>query len=155
MLPANGVTCVFQGINLQHASGVYWMARHWRYDMVETNTNLIGDVTVITMTGRLHLGNSLTYVENAINRLIDSGARKLVLDLTPLDYIDSSGLGMLIGCNGRMEQSGGRMRVAGAQGAVANVFEAVHAGRILQLDADVDSACNQLSGGAAGLAATS
>ncbi|HUA22471.1 MAG TPA: STAS domain-containing protein [Bryobacteraceae bacterium] len=123
--------------------------------MVETSTNLIGDITVVAMSGRLHLGNSLTYVENAINRLIDGGTRKLVLDLVRLDYIDSSGLGMLIGCNGRMDQHGGKMRVAGAQGAVSKVFAVVHAERILNVDADVETACRQLSAGsAAGTAAT-
>jgi hypothetical protein len=67
----------------------------------------------------------------------------LVIDLARLEYLDSSGLGMLIGCSGRMDQSGGRMRVAGAGGAVAQVFEIVHASRILQLDADLESACRQ------------
>ncbi len=113
--------------------------------MVETKTQQIGDVTVVEMSGRLHLGNSLMYAENAINRLIEGGTRKLVIDLTRLEHLDSSGLGMLIGCSGRMEQSGGLMRVACAGGAVAQVFELVHAGRILQLDADLASALRNLS----------
>lgn len=117
--------------------------------MLETKTQQTGDLTIVEMSGRLHLGNTLTYAENAINRLIDGGARKLVIDLARLDYIDSSGLGMLIGCGGRMEQSGGRMRVAGAHGTVAQVFEIVHAGRILHLDADLESACRNLSEGSA------
>ena len=76
--------------------------------MVETKTQQIGDVTVVEMAGRLNLGNSLSYAENAVIRLIDGGTRKLVIDLARLDHIDSSGLGMLILCGGRMEQSGGR-----------------------------------------------
>jgi anti-sigma B factor antagonist len=113
--------------------------------MVETSTQQIGDVTVLEMSGRLHLGNSLSYVENSINRLIDGGTRKLVIHLARLDYIDSSGLGMLIFSCGRMEQSGGRMRVAGAGGTVARVFEIAQASRILQFDADLESACRSLS----------
>ena len=120
-------------------------------DMVETKIQQIGDVTVVEMSGRLHLGNSLSYAENAINRLIDGGTRKLVIDLAQLEYIDSSGLGMLIYCSGRMQQSGGRMRVAGAGGPVARVFEIAQAGRVLQFDADLASACGNLSAeGAAG-----
>jgi anti-sigma B factor antagonist len=114
-------------------------------DMVETKTHQIDDVTVVEMTGRLHLGNSLSYAENAINRLIEGGTRKLVIDLAALDYIDSSGLGMLIYCGGRMEQSGGRMRVAGAVASVARVFEIAHADRVLQFDADLPTACRNLS----------
>lgn len=117
--------------------------------MIETKIQQVGDVTVVEMSGRLHLGNSLTYAENAINRLIDGGVRKLAIDMAQVDYIDSSGLGMLIFCGGRMEQSGGRMRVAGAGAAVLRVFEVAHANRVLQLDTDVDSACRNLSAEAA------
>jgi anti-sigma B factor antagonist len=113
--------------------------------MLETKTQQIGDVTVVEMSGRLHFGNSLSYAENAINRMIDDGTRKLVIDLARLNYIDSSGLGMLIFCGGRMEQAGGRMRVAGASGSVAHVFEIAQASRVLQFDADVASACGNLS----------
>jgi anti-anti-sigma factor len=116
---------------------------------METKTQQIGDVTVVEMSGRLHLGNSLTYAENAVNRLIEGGTRKLVIDLAKLDYIDSSGLGMLIFCGGRMEASGGRMRVAGAAGGVARVFEIAHASRVLQFDPDLESACRNLSADAA------
>jgi hypothetical protein len=44
-----------------------------------------------------------------------------------------------------MEQSGGRMRVEGAHDYVAQVMEVVHAGRILHLDSDLESACGHLS----------
>jgi anti-sigma B factor antagonist len=113
--------------------------------MVETKSRQIGDVTVVELTGRLLLGNSLGYAENTVIRLIDSGTRKLVLDLTGLDHIDSSGLGMLILCGGRMEQAGGRMRVAAATPAVTRVFEISHADRVLQFDPDLATACRNLS----------
>ena len=113
--------------------------------MVETKTQQIGDVTVVEMSGRLDLGSSLSYAENAINRMIDGGTRKLVIDLADLDHIDSSGLGMLIYTFGHMEQSGGRMRIIGASGPVARVFEIAHADRILQFDSDLASACSTLS----------
>jgi len=113
--------------------------------MVESKTRQIGSTTVVELTGRLLLGNSLGYAENAIKRLIDTGTLKLVLDLTSLDHIDSSGLGMLIFCSGRMEQAGGRMRIAGATPAVARVFAVAHADRILQIDPDLETSCRNLA----------
>jgi anti-sigma B factor antagonist len=119
--------------------------------MVETKIQQIGDVTVVELSGRLHLGNSLSYAENAINRMIDGGTRKMVIDLTALEYMDSSGLGMLIFCGGHMEQSGGQLRIAGASGAVSRIFGTANANRVLKFDADLASACRQLSPeGAAG-----
>jgi anti-anti-sigma factor len=102
--------------------------------------------TVVEISGRLTLGNALTYAETSIKRLIGDGSRKVVIDLAGLTSIDSAGVGMLISCGGEMEQAGGALRVAGAQGAVAKTFEIVHMNRIVALDTDVETACRNLSG---------
>ncbi len=106
------------------------------------------DITVLEISGRLQLGNLLQSVESSIRALLDGGARKLVIDLTGLNTIDSSGIGMLVSCSGQMEQRGGQMRVVGSHGDVARVFDMVHMHRILPLDADLASACRHLSGSA-------
>jgi anti-sigma B factor antagonist len=108
------------------------------------------DLTVVELTGHLNLGNELMSVEAAVKRLIQDGARKLVVDLTKLDYIDSAGIGMLVGCNGQMDRAGGKMRVAGAQGSVAKAFGVVHMDRITSLDPDVDTALRSFSVDGAG-----
>jgi len=108
------------------------------------------DLTVVELTGHLNLGNELMSVETAVKRLIDEGARKLVIDVTRLDYIDSAGIGMLVACNGQMDRAGGHMRVAGAQGTVAKSFEVVHMDRITSLDPDVDAALRNISADGAG-----
>lgn len=107
------------------------------------------DITVFEISGRLNLGNLLQSVEHSIQSLIDSGVRKLVIDFTGLTSIDSSAIGMVISCSGRMDQQGGQMRLAGVQGPVAKVFEMVHMDRIVPLDPDLASACASFSGGAA------
>jgi anti-sigma B factor antagonist len=107
------------------------------------------DITVVEISGRLNLGNSLMSIETSIRRLIDEGARKLIIDLTGLDSIDSSGIGMMVSCSGLIEQSGGRMRIAGARGSVAKSFDLVHLNRIAALDPDVESAGRHLTEDAA------
>ena len=108
------------------------------------------DVTVVELTGHLNLGNELMSLESAVKRAIQEGARKLVIDVTRLEYIDSAGIGMLVACNGQMDRAGGKMRVAGAQGTVSKAFEVVHMDRIMSLDADVDAALGNLTAGSAG-----
>ena len=83
-------------------------------------------------------------VEGSIKRLIDEGAKKLVVDLGGLNFIDSSGIGMLVTCCGHTEQHGGKMRVAGAKGPVLKALELVHFNRLAPLDADVDASAQQL-----------
>jgi anti-sigma B factor antagonist len=103
-------------------------------------------ITVVEISGRLTLGNALTYAETSVKRIIAEGSRKIVIDLAGLTSLDSAGVGMLISCGGEMEHAGGALRVAGAQGAVAKTFEIVHMSRIVALDPDVDTACRILSG---------
>ena len=118
--------------------------------ITETKTRRVEqDITVIEISGRLNLGNSLVAIETEIKRLIDRGARKLVIDLTAVNFIDSSGIGMLVSCAGQMEESQGHIRIAGAQGSVAKAFRIVHLDRIAPLDENVESACRNLLGFAA------
>jgi anti-sigma B factor antagonist len=108
------------------------------------------NLTVVELSGHLNLGNELMSLESSVKRLITDGARKVVIDLTSLDYIDSAGIGMLVGCNGQMDRAGGKMRVCGAHGTVARAFEIVHMDRIMSLDADVDMAIQNLKAGGNG-----
>jgi len=107
------------------------------------------DITVVEISGRLSLGNALLAVENSINRLVQDGTRKLAVDVTGLNSIDSSGIGVLVSCSALMERSGGQLRIAGAQGAVAKSFELVHMSRIAALDPDIESCCRHLEAGSA------
>jgi anti-sigma B factor antagonist len=103
------------------------------------------DITIFEISGRLSLGNSLIGVENSIRRLVEEGARKLVIDLGSLNAIDSSGIGLLVSSSGHIEQKGGQMRIAGAQGAVAKALGMVHVDRIAPLDTDVESSCRHFA----------
>jgi anti-sigma B factor antagonist len=110
------------------------------------------DITVVEISGHLNLGNNLMNVEHMVRKLIEGGGRKLAVDLANLNYIDSAGIGMLVGTNGQMDGVGGRFRIAGASGSVAKVFETVHMDRIVALDPDVAASLESLSAGGASAA---
>ena len=103
------------------------------------------DITVYEISGRLILDNLLVSVESEIRELIDGGARKMAIDLTRLTWIDSSGIGSLIDTCEHMKDLGGQIRLAGATGAVAKIFEKMHLDRIVPLDADLALSCGHLS----------
>jgi anti-sigma B factor antagonist len=105
------------------------------------------DITVVEISGRLALGNILVSLEYSMRRLIEEGAKKVIVDLSGLENIDSAGIGVLVACNGLMEQGGGQMRVAGARGPVARAFDIVHMDRIAALDPDLEAAQSNLAAG--------
>ena len=105
------------------------------------------DITGISCYGRFTLGTRLSETEGLINSLIEKGTRKLVLDLTNVDFVDSAGLGILMHAFGEMEQRGGRFRIAGPKEQVLRLFEITHTKAILPVDADLVTSVQMLQGG--------
>ncbi|HKD85507.1 MAG TPA: STAS domain-containing protein [Terriglobales bacterium] len=94
-------------------------------------------VTGISCYGRFTMGTRLSETEGLINSLIANGARKLVLDLTNVDFVDSAGLGIIMRAFGEIEQRGGKLRIAGPTPQVRRLFEITHTLTILPIDPDL------------------
>lgn len=63
-------------------------------------------------------------VRDELTAVLDAGARRVILDLGAVDFVDSSGLGVLVGALRRLqEESDGRMVISEAQDGVRKVFE--------------------------------
>lgn len=114
--------------------------------IAETSTRKMGDIDIVEISGRLSLGNTLQSIERSILALIDGGSRKMVVHVKDLEFIDSAGVGMLIGASGSMVQNHGKLRVAGARGTVAHIFETVHLKRVAGVDPDLETACRGFEG---------
>ena len=109
--------------------------------ITETNSyTLENGIAVFQIKGRLHLGNLLQSAETALKKLIEGGARKVIVEVSELSYIDSAGIGMLVTCFGQMEEAGGQLRIAGAQGGVAKTFGVAKIERLIPFDADLAAA---------------
>ena len=102
-------------------------------------------VTAMMFTGRLTLGNQLSDVEYAIRERIVQGLRRLVLDFSGLDYIDSAGIGVIAVCIGLMQRAGGKLAVVGATGQVKQLLELTNLNQVAEIYPDLASAQSALS----------
>ncbi len=55
-----------------------------------------GEVKILELDGRLTLGEDSTSFRENVRTLVRAGKKKIVLNLTNLSYIDSSGIAMLV-----------------------------------------------------------
>ena len=110
------------------------------------------DITGISCAGRFTLGTRLSETEGMINSLILNGTRKLILDLTHVEFVDSAGLGIIMRAFGEMEQLGGHLRISGAKEQVMRLFKITHTGPILALDPDLVTSVRRLQDAAASAA---
>ncbi|MEL5992185.1 STAS domain-containing protein [Microbacterium phosphatis] len=98
-----------------------------------------GDVTVLVLEGRLNLVSAGS-LKARIDELVSGGSVCLVVDLTTVDFIDSSGLGALIGGLKTARQAGGDLRLAAPSEQVRAVLALTNLDRILTPYASVDEA---------------
>src|SRR5438876_3519134 len=86
----------------------------------------------------LHVSPELRASLRAI--IDDEKPRRLVVDLSRVPYIDSSGIAVLIGALQSLELEGGVFLLAGAQEAVRMIFESARLDQYFRLFPDVKAA---------------
>lgn len=78
---------------------------------LSVNTRKVGEVVVVDMSGRLTSGEPVLLLRDTVRRFLDDGARKFVLNLGEVSYIDSSGLGELVTTYTSLQNRGGRVNL--------------------------------------------
>lgn len=94
---------------------------------------------VLALEGALDLHVS-PEVRTSLREMIDQKPKRLIVDLTKVPYIDSSGLAVLIGAMQSLEHEGGSFMLAGAQEAVQTILESARLDQYFLLFPDVAAA---------------
>lgn len=81
-----------------------------------------GDIAIIAVDGSLDT-NTSKEAGDQLTKLVDEGNTKLLIDLSNLDYISSSGLRILLATSKKLKPLKGEMRICGLNETVNEVFE--------------------------------
>ncbi len=74
-------------------------------------TREVSHVTIVDITGRITLGDELDQLRNTIRELVAAGKKKIILNFANVDYIDSSGVGELVGSYTTVRNAGGELKL--------------------------------------------
>lgn len=80
-----------------------------------------GEAVVFRLRGSFDIATSPS-VRAALLEAADEGSHDIVVDLAPLTFLDSTGLGALIGAHRRALENGGRLRLVVADGPIARLL---------------------------------
>jgi len=86
--------------------------------ILEIEKKTVGNIVVLEMTGRITLGRDCQQIESDVDELLRNKQTRVVFDLSKVKYMDSSGIGILVMCSGKIKGAGGELRLAGATGVV-------------------------------------
>ena len=95
-----------------------------------------GDTLVVTLCGEIDHHSAVSIRNKIDNEICESGARKTVLDLSSINFMDSSGLGLIMGRYALMQRLGGELTLKNPNERVLKIFELAGLGRLIKIEND-------------------
>jgi len=78
---------------------------------MKIETRNIGDVSILDCSGRITLGEGTMAIRSTVKDVLNSGKKKIVLNLSDVNYIDSSGIGELVSSYTTVTNQGGQLKL--------------------------------------------
>ena len=81
------------------------------------------DAAILDLSGRVILGEALVDLRDSIREALAGDQKNILLNLAEVSYIDSSGLGQLIGSYATVTNRGGQMKLLNLQKRVNDLMQ--------------------------------
>jgi anti-sigma B factor antagonist len=71
----------------------------------------VKDVSILDLHGKILIGEGDEALRNAVARLVQTGKKKILLNLAEVPYVDSAGLGEVVRCYTTVKREGGSLKL--------------------------------------------
>ncbi len=75
------------------------------------STRKMGDIVILDVEGEILLGEGDVEIKKSVDSLLESGYKKIILNLAKVPYLDSAGLGEIIRCFTTVRKKGGGFKL--------------------------------------------
>lgn len=106
---------------------------------IELDRSTRGEGKVLSVTGDVDLFTA-PHLRQAITEMLEEGAKLITVDLSRVGFLDSTGLGVLVGSLKRVREEGGELVLVGPQAPVARVLSVTGLDKVFSVYTDVAEA---------------
>ena len=107
---------------------------------MNVHTEQSGGVAIVRVGDARLMYPMLGDFSAAVNSLVASGKRDILIDLTPVTYIDSATIGCLMDLYRQISSAGGHLKLSGVQKRVETMLTLTGAQNFIEIHADEPSA---------------
>jgi len=107
---------------------------------MQTAVRQVGDVAIVDISGRITVGEGNIALREVVRKLMDGGARKILLNVHDVGYVDSSGLGELVGTYGSVRNKGGQLKLVNPSKRITELLQMTKLHTIFDIQPDEASA---------------
>jgi anti-sigma B factor antagonist len=106
---------------------------------LEVETSQAGDATVLSLRGEIDVYTA-PRLRQAIVDLVDGGVRGIVVDMGGVDFLDSTGLGVLVEGLKRTRGKDGNLSIVATQDKILKIFDITGLTKAFDMYASLDQA---------------
>ena len=107
---------------------------------LKINQRKVDGVTVLDLSGRLILGEETTSLRDTLKGLVGRGEKKILLNLAGVNYMDSSGLGTLVGGYTSVASQKGQMKLVHLNSKVHDLLRVTKLVTVFEVHEDENKA---------------
>jgi len=97
-------------------------------------------VTVLTVTGDLVIGDAESTFKRTVTRLLEEGHTRLLVDLSGVGFLDSSGLGALVRALTQSQKEGGQTKLLRAGPQIRKLLQMTKLDSVFEIHDDMEAA---------------
>ncbi|MCL2407571.1 MAG: anti-sigma factor antagonist [Defluviitaleaceae bacterium] len=102
---------------------------------------------IVTPVGEIDHHNSLTFRRSIEKAFARSGAHNMIFDFSRVDFMDSSGIGLLIGRYRELSKTGGKVYAANVGKNISKLFGVSGLAKIIPVFNSIDNIFEEIKGG--------
>jgi anti-sigma B factor antagonist len=106
---------------------------------LELETTTRGQASVLSLRGEIDVYTA-PRLRQAIIDLVDGGATRIVVDMERVDFLDSTGLGVLVDGMKRIKGRDGSLGIVATQDKILKIFDITGLNRAFSIHSTVDEA---------------
>lgn len=115
---------------------------------LETSVRYAGDVAIVDLAGRIVLNDGSATMRETIAKLREGGANKILINLSAVSFMDSSGLGELASAYARINKAGGQLKLVNIPVRILDLLRITKLDSILTGFSDEPAALQSFGGAA-------
>lgn len=101
---------------------------------------VVGDVCVMKLDGKFMGGGDSFFLREKIKNVLETGIRKVLIDMDGVPYIDSTGVGFLVSSHTSTSQEGGQLRLLNVKPKILEVLNIMNLVKIFDIFTDESEA---------------
>jgi anti-sigma B factor antagonist len=106
---------------------------------LDVETGTVGDAALLRLRGEIDVYTA-PRLRQAIIDLVDGGATDIVVDMEKVDFLDSTGLGVLVGGLKRVRMKEGSLAIVTSQDKILKIFDITGLNKVFPIHASVEEA---------------